>query len=313
MNGPQLKRRFMVISDQLTNLPNFSGSHERWQIRSIGFQAVRRGAIGMSLFGLIALSFVGCQQKTADRPSSEAKSRIVSSPVAKTQIDTSPAVKAQTDTSPIVKAQTETLPAVKAQTEAAPNVNAQIEVPPEANGQIEAVPDANEPNATPTAVKFSDLKPNEIFDRTVPIVDENGVTFVPAQLHKNSSLLVLAFESDIRADFVVMTARTILNPAQMVLAKQMALSYEDQFKELARQRAAILETATDDNDVDRQVLKVQMKLATLLRQIRTRINAEIMTQDQRYVLGCVFLEKMAEKAIKEKADAKNRPKRQKRL
>jgi hypothetical protein len=47
-----------------------------------------------------------------------------------------------------------------------------------------------------------------------------------------------------------------------------------------------------------------MKLATLLRQIRTRINAEIMTQDQRDELGRVFLEKMAEKASKEKADAK---------
>ena len=159
---------------------------------------------------------------------------------------------------------------------------------------------------TAPTVTNGKLKPNEIIDRTKPIVDEHGVTFVPAQFNKNNSLLVLAFEADIRADFVVMTARTILNPEQIVRAKQMALSYENQFQNLARQRAAILEAANDEDDVDRQVLKVQMKLATLLKQIRMRINSDIMTQAQRDESQRLYLEKMAEKASKKKADATNK-------
>lgn len=158
----------------------------------------------------------------------------------------------------------------------------------------------------PQAAKLSDIKPNEVIDRTVPIIDEQGVTFTPAQFDKNNSLLVLAYQSDIRADFVVMTARPFLSTEQCNLAKQMALTYENQFQDLARQRATILASATNDNDVDRRILKVQMKLASLLRQIRMRINIEIMTPAQREESRQVYLVKMAENATKAEADKKKR-------
>lgn len=185
---------------------------------------------------------------------------------------------------------------------------------PPVQSPIDASESVTDASATPVATsqtpldqpvaKPNDVKKNVLIDRTVPIVDENGVTFVPAQLHKNNSLLVLAFESDIRADFVVMTARTILNAEQLARAKQMALSYEDQFQDLERQRAAILETASDEKEIDRQVLKVQMKLAMLLRQIRMRINEDIMTPAQRDESHRLYLEKMAEKKQKEEEDAR---------
>lgn len=149
------------------------------------------------------------------------------------------------------------------------------------------------------------IPPNEPVDLTQPIVDENGVTFLPAQLNKNNSLLVLAFEPDIRAEFIIMTVRTILDADQLALAKQMALSYDDQFQDLERERAAILATAGSAGNIDRQVVQVQMKLATLIRQIRTRINSEIMTVDQRKENHRLYLEKMEEKASRE--SAKNRP------
>lgn len=151
------------------------------------------------------------------------------------------------------------------------------------------------------AARSHRIPPNEPIDLTKPIVDENGVTFVPTQLNKNNSLLVLALEPDIRAEFIVMTVRTILASDQLIAAKQMALTYEDQFRDLKRERAAILSTAGSVANIDRKVVKVQMKMAMLIRQIRTRISAEIMTADQRKESHRLYLEKMAEKTSREAA------------
>jgi len=144
------------------------------------------------------------------------------------------------------------------------------------------------------------LPPSRVLiDRTKPIVGENGTTYTPGQLHKNSSLLVLAFEPDIRADYVIMTTRELLDDEQSARAKTLALTYEDQFKELIRKRSSILEGAADYKDVDGEILKVQMKLADLLRQIRSRINIEILTQEQRdeaMRIHQAYLKAQAEKA-----------------
>ena len=145
------------------------------------------------------------------------------------------------------------------------------------------------------------LKPKPI-DRTKPIVGENGVTYTPGQFHKNSSLLVLAFEPDIRADYVIMTTRELLDDEQSAEAKKLALTYENQFKELIRERSAILENASDRKDVDGEILKVQMKLADLLRQIRNRINLEIMTHAQRVKAMEIHKAYLKDKAEKEARD-----------
>ena len=139
-------------------------------------------------------------------------------------------------------------------------------------------------------------------DRTKPIVGENGATYTPGQFHKNSSLLVLAFEPDIRADYVIMTTRKLLNDDQSAEAKKLALTYENQFKELIRERAAVLENASDRKDIDRDILKVQMKLADLLRQIRNRINLEIMTHEQRVKAMEIHKAYLKAKADKEARD-----------
>ena len=135
-----------------------------------------------------------------------------------------------------------------------------------------------------------------------PIVGENGVTYTPGQFHKNSSLLVPAFEPDIRADYVIMTTRELLDDEQSAEAKKLALTYENQFKELIRERSAILENASDRKDVDGEILKVQMKLADLLRQIRNRINLEIMTHAQRVKAMEIHKAYLKDKAEKEARD-----------
>ncbi|MFT5304343.1 MAG: hypothetical protein ACI814_005170 [Mariniblastus sp.] len=126
-------------------------------------------------------------------------------------------------------------------------------------------------------------------DRTKPIVAENGQVYTATQLQRESSLLVLAFEPDIRADYVMMSVRNLLGPEQIAAAKQLALSYDDQFQDLSRERSAILENARDGRGTDAQVLKVQMKLADLLKQIRTRISSEVLTQAQRKESHAAFL------------------------
>ncbi len=170
----------------------------------------------------------------------------------------------------------------------------------------QATEDSGQPEKQITETSnSSNVRPikHEPIDRTKPIVGENGLTYTPGQLHKNSSLLVLAFQPDIRADYVIMTTRELLNDEQSVQAKKLALTYEDQFTELERQRAAILGNASDLNDVDREILKVQMSLADLLRQIRSRINLEIMTHEQRVEamkIHKAYLQAKAEKEEKER-------------
>ncbi len=124
------------------------------------------------------------------------------------------------------------------------------------------------------------VKKPMVIDRTKPIVGLGGRTYFPNQLNKSNSLLVLAYEPDIRAEYVVSTARHLLDAEQQVRAKALALTYDQQFQDLARERATILEFAFDGNNIDEQVLTTQMKLADLLRQIRSRVTNEIMTPEQ---------------------------------
>ncbi len=105
--------------------------------------------------------------------------------------------------------------------------------------------------------------------------------YLDAQLHKNTTLLVLAYQPDIRADYLISTVRTVIDDEQYKVAKKLARQYDDQYKRVLNERAAILEVATDDKDVEGPLLELRKQVADLNATIRMRIIREILTREQR--------------------------------
>ena len=108
-------------------------------------------------------------------------------------------------------------------------------------------------------------------------------TYTDQQLNKNGTILVLAYQPDIRADFLIMTVRSFLDDEQTKQARALALSYDWRYDEIRKQRAALLETATDENktEVDAKLRELRIQIFELNQKIRTEINRKILTPEQR--------------------------------
>jgi hypothetical protein len=105
--------------------------------------------------------------------------------------------------------------------------------------------------------------------------------YLDAQLHKNTTLLVLAYQPDIRADYLISNVRTVIDDQQYKVAKKLARQYDDQYKRILDERAAILEVATDEMDVEGPLLALRKQVADLNATIRMRISREVLTREQR--------------------------------
>ncbi len=101
------------------------------------------------------------------------------------------------------------------------------------------------------------------------------------RLLKTNTLLILTYQPDIRASSLINTMRPFMAEEQAKQAKQIALTYDWQFQEILRRRAAILENATDDQDIKSMLLKTRVETADLIQAIRGRIMQEILTPEQR--------------------------------
>ena len=122
------------------------------------------------------------------------------------------------------------------------------------------------------------------------ILERNGKTYRLQQLNKNQTLLLLAAQPDIRSRILASTVREVTTPEQQLAAEQLAGTFDQQYVEILRQRAAILETAVDGGDTETKLLELRMAIVELNTKIRTKINMEILTQDQRSELHRRFQE-----------------------
>ncbi len=113
--------------------------------------------------------------------------------------------------------------------------------------------------------------------------EEPQRTYTDQQLNKNGTILVLAFQPDIRADFLVMLVRSLLDEEQAKQAKEIALSYDWRYVDIRKKRADLLETVTDENkaEVDAKLRDLRIEIFELNQEIRARINREILTPEQR--------------------------------
>ena len=101
---------------------------------------------------------------------------------------------------------------------------------------------------------------------------------------------MLAAQPDIRSRYLASTVREFTTPEQQRAAEKLAATYDQQYVELLRQRAAILETAVDGADIESQLMEVRMATADLTRRIRTRINLTILNKQQRAEMMRAFKE-----------------------
>ncbi|MFK7767469.1 MAG: hypothetical protein AB8B55_09630 [Mariniblastus sp.] len=154
--------------------------------------------------------------------------------------------------------------------------------------------------STPNVAKLADSKPKisnketnqktekpaektQVTAKKPPLTyTRNGLTYDVARLHKNHTLLVLAYEPDIRASHMFFHLRNVLSPEQAELARKIAISYEPGFQEIIRKRADILENARDDDpELQTKLLNLKLDIADLTQAIRSQIFQDVLTAEQK--------------------------------
>ncbi|MEL7498038.1 MAG: hypothetical protein AAFN77_10535 [Planctomycetota bacterium] len=120
------------------------------------------------------------------------------------------------------------------------------------------------------------------------LLQRQGTTYSPGQLHKNNTTLMLVYEGDIRADILVKKYQRFIDETQIKQAKTLVRSYHDRFVELRQERAAILEHATDDQDVAAMLLDNKLDIVDLMSEIRIKVMNDIMTKEQSRVARETF-------------------------
>ena len=147
---------------------------------------------------------------------------------------------------------------------------------------VEKKPQSKPVSATEPKTRIVAKKPG--------VLERNGKVYQPYHLNKNQTLLLLAAQPDIRSRILASTVREVTTPEQQLAAEQLAATFDQQYVEILRQRAAILENAIDGNGTEAKLLELRMTTADLNARIRIKINEEILTQDQRYELQRNFEE-----------------------
>lgn len=149
--------------------------------------------------------------------------------------------------------------------------------PPSATSESTPVPPPQE------SLPLSNDKPTQTPDGDKPkarSLFHRNRQYTEGQLHKNNTTLLLVHEGDIRADYLLKKYLPFLEKDQVQGAKKMVWSYDDRFVRLRRQRASILEHASDEQDVDQMLFENKLDIADLVTEIREKIYRDVMTPDQ---------------------------------
>ncbi|MEM7781861.1 MAG: hypothetical protein AAF623_00675 [Planctomycetota bacterium] len=117
-----------------------------------------------------------------------------------------------------------------------------------------------------------------------PVLERDGVTYFPAQVNKVNTILVMAYQSDIRADYVIVNTRFVMKEDQILEAKKLVQEYDWQFDEIMEKRHQFLETVDSETDLELGLLDIRMDIADLISKIRQRIHREILNEEQQQIL-----------------------------
>lgn len=142
----------------------------------------------------------------------------------------------------------------------------------------------------PDALAKTDAQkaPETVTVKKPPLFTRNGKTYHPGSLHKNNTTLVLAYQNDIRADYIISDKRSLLTEDQIFTAKRIAMEYDRDFNRILKNRSERLAEATSPEEFEAIILEVKMDTADLIAKIKSRIYVEVLTHEQTLQLKAKF-------------------------
>ena len=109
-------------------------------------------------------------------------------------------------------------------------------------------------------------------------VPEDGYT--KAQLHKNFTLLMLAYEPDLRARQLMQYLREYLTDEQEELGLKLMLEHDHEYVALKASRMEILNAAVDGDDTAAQLRSLNIEIVELSLRLRILLRKELLTKEQ---------------------------------
>ena len=129
--------------------------------------------------------------------------------------------------------------------------------------------------------------------------------------NKTITLVMMAAEGDVRAANAYSFAREWLTDRQIARAEALSATFDDEYLELLRRRAEILENAKDGEDVQARVNEIYEESLELTEKLRKQIRYKILTPKQREEIQAFYQRKNGKvKEIKEGKQPKKNSKPQ---
>ncbi|MGI9519951.1 MAG: hypothetical protein ACR2NP_23050 [Pirellulaceae bacterium] len=130
--------------------------------------------------------------------------------------------------------------------------------------------------------------------------------FNEAQLGKDHTLFVLAFDSITRQTYFLANFRHLMNDDQVRQTRELVDSYDGRYAELRDERARILENAADGQDIDTMLLNNRVETLLMGRDLRRKLFREILTEEQQKLHLEESAERRARREALEKAAAETK-------
>jgi hypothetical protein len=152
---------------------------------------------------------------------------------------------------------------------------------------------ASSTEATPvnpvTAAGKQDTEPKEpatVDDETEPASSKADVhpaveNYTTAQLSKDHTLFVQAFDSVTRHTYFLSNYGYLMNDRQIEQTRDLVDSYAEKFTRLGQQRHETLQNASSDQDIQTLLLNNRVETLLLSRDVRRQIFRNILTREQR--------------------------------
>ncbi len=110
---------------------------------------------------------------------------------------------------------------------------------------------------------------------------ETTKTYTDAQLHKNLTTLLLAYQPDVRARHLIKFVRGQLTLDQEDEALRLLLRNDYHFQRLVRKREETLSAAFDGDDTPEKLRQIKIETVELSNRLRSLIYNRILTREQK--------------------------------
>lgn len=159
------------------------------------------------------------------------------------------------------------------------STNQQPDVPKQQPQQQPQQQQQQQQQASQTTVQRSDVIATISQNPVAPHPESHR--FTDAQLAKDHTIYVLAFDSITRHTYFLSHYRHLMSEDQLEAARNLVDSHKSDFAELANEREIILNGATDEADIQLLLKNNSIKVLLLSRKVRRGIMHNVYTKEQR--------------------------------